>query len=144
MERKTIKPDPVDRRQALTLWLICVLTGGLILFFFLRYRDMILVESQTSPEKAVEKLMEMLRMLAEVLVISAVAFWWYMHRFIGKIRESHCFPPPGTKVFRETEFLEGSEAIARARLLSILTSLITLLVAGLGILMFAAPWFIAR
>lgn len=127
---------PADRRlrHRLLLFLtIFSVLGALLVFGLERHLEEVIAASEENPEQAAREVFRLLRLSSIVGGAGLGVFGLYFARFSLRVLSSGRFPPPGTKVIRDTPVQTG--AAARLRAWSGIILAILLLVLG-----FSVPW----
>lgn len=120
----TLKADPQARRKAILALLFGVAAAVLAYLTIEAW----LVGLETLPlEQARRKAATALRAGSWAVLFSVAAFAVYIWLLGHRTRRTAQFPPPGTKVWRDTVVVEGQPAMGRALLLQSIALLLVLL-----------------
>ncbi len=129
--------SPILRRNtAIALGVIAVLLAGL-LYFVEQQLPVLLNESllDESPEALTRQLNGLIIALAVLSLPMAVPLW-LMWSLANRAQKAERFPPPGTRVVRDTPIREGREAQRYARFLKALVLLLALAIAAIPVFLF--------
>ena len=114
------RPDPAARRLAVLLVIVGVLVATLLIVGFERYgtplRDWLLSE----PGELGYRVRLVFFLSAAVLSAPLVAFAVYLWSLGAKVLRARQFPPPGSRVIRDTPVIGGQAAVLRGRGLKVL------------------------
>jgi hypothetical protein len=116
------KADAGARRRAATR-----AAGGVVAFLLLlaaveRYRLPLHDWLLSDPERFTQRLVLVSRAAAAALVLPLLGFALYLWAFGARVMRAGRFPPPGQRVIRDTQVLEGRAARARGRILKVLAA----------------------
>jgi hypothetical protein len=122
-----LKADPEYRRRVLWLYLAGVVAG----FGLLLWAPPLLVRHLAPSVRARDPAgaVRLLQVLVALLFVPGLPLAYYLYRLAGRIHASGQFPPPGTRVLRDTVVVEGVPAHRRAnqvRGLSVLLAVLSL------------------
>lgn len=132
-EAGMLKADRGLRIRLLLFLALFSVLGTLVIFGLERHLEKIVAASEDNPEQAVREVFRLLRLSAGVGGAGLLVFGLYFTHFSLKVLSSGQFPPPGTKVVRDTRVQTGPAARLRAGAGIALATL--LIVLGL-----AVPW----
>ena len=121
-----IRADPRHRRNALVMFIASTIVCAFIIGWgWPMFRDWLLEGKATG---RIRGLWICLGFLGFVGLISLGVTWFGMYtlRLAGRAMAHGQFPPPGTKVIRDTRILRGREALAIARVQRFLGTLLIL------------------
>jgi hypothetical protein len=119
----TLKADPHVRRKAV-LALLCGVAAAVATYSAI---EAWLIGLEALPrEQARWKAASALRVGSWAILFSVAAFAVYIWLLGHRTRRAAQFPPPGTKVWRDTTVVEGQPARARALLLQSIAVLLVL------------------
>jgi hypothetical protein len=113
------RADPGARRQALILVGAAALVGTLLLLGFERYGESLRDWVLSDPEQSRSRLRLLFILFAAGASAPLLAFGGYLWVLGHKIVSAKQFPPPGQRVVRDTEVVEGEAAMARGRALKV-------------------------
>lgn len=111
------KADPAARRQAVLLVIISTLVGTALIFGFEHYRTPLRDWLASEPRDVAHRLTLIFFLAAAVLSAPLFAFAAYLWSLGAKVLCSREFPPPGSRVIRDTPIIEGQAAVLRGRVL---------------------------
>jgi len=106
-----LKADPDYRRNVLLLLVALAVIGFAAIQWGLP--KLLAYIEEKEPMEGIR----FIRALLIVVFASALPMAFYMYRFGRRILRSGQFPPPGTRVIRDTEIIEGGAARRKGRLL---------------------------
>lgn len=132
-EGEVLRADRTLRNRLLLFLVVFSAAGAAIVFFLERHLETIVASSEDNPEAAVRQVFQLLRVSTAVGGIGLIVFGTYFARFSLRVLSSGSFPPPGTKVVRDTQIQRGSAARVRGWSGVALAALLVIL--GL-----AVPW----
>jgi hypothetical protein len=121
----TLKADPEYRRRILLLSFACVA----IAFGVVLWGPRLLDEHIDGYVKTRDFSggIRFLQISAAVLFVPTLPMVYYLYRFARRIQTSGQFPPPGTKVLRDTVVIEGSLARQRGNQLLMVSILLAVM-----------------
>jgi hypothetical protein len=114
------KADPAARRQALLLIVFATATGALLFAAFEHYREPFREWLLSEPAETASRAKLALYISAFVLCVPLVAFAVYLWLLGARVLRAQRFPPPGSRVIRDTPVVEGHGATTRGQLIQIL------------------------
>jgi len=124
---------PANRRFrwiAIVMVLLGLILGILLYRYFQSYLETLEVLAEDSPERALEKLAWLFRVVVGVIVIGAWGIGAYCAHVGLKTIRTGCFPPPGTWVIRDAQVYQGTAAKQTGILL--IVSAVIIIIAGVG------------
>ncbi len=131
MSRQTQPPDPRARRNAVLLVIMLAVLGTIALIAMERFIDDLRELTREDPYLAIVRVNSAIKLLAVSIGLGLAGFAAWLARLSLQAHRTQRFPPPGTRVIRETRVLTGEAARARARLGFGLAAAVA--VAGLGL-----------
>ena len=133
------RAEPAARRQAVLIVVAAATLGGLLIVAVDRYstplRDWILAD----PERMPSRLKIVFSIFAATASAPLLAFAAYLWSLGAKVVASRQFPPPGHRVVRDTEIVEGESAMARGRALKTFA----IILSAFAILFWIGLWMLA-
>ncbi len=123
-----LKADPKYRRRYSLLFCLIGLVMLCIALWGVDYLESL---KDMEPAKAVL----VLQVLSAALLIPLFPMSLYLYRFARKALVSGQFPPPGTKVLKDTEVVEGKRARRKGTLL-LVASIVLAVIASVGVTYF--------
>jgi hypothetical protein len=133
------RAEPAARRQAILIAVAAATLGGLLILAVDRYstplRDWILSDPAQMPGR--------LKLVFTIFAVTAsaplLAFAAYLWSLGGRVVSSRQFPPPGHRVVRDTEVVEGESAVVRGRALKTFA----IMLGAVSILFWVGLWTLA-
>lgn len=108
------RADPAARRRAVLLVIVCALVGTVLIVGFEHYRTPLRdwLESESRDHRVT-----LVFFLAAALSAPLLAFAAYLWSLGSKVLWAREFPPPGSRVIRDTPVIAGKAAVLRGRAL---------------------------
>jgi hypothetical protein len=113
------RADPGARRQAILFVAVTVLLGTLLVLGVDRYAESLREWILSDPEAAPRRLKTLFALFAVAASAPLLAFAAYVWNLGAQVIRSGQFPPPGQRVLRDTEVVDGRPAISRGRALKV-------------------------
>jgi Na+-driven multidrug efflux pump len=134
------KADPVARRQALLLIVFATAIGSLLIAGFEHYREPFREWLTSEPAETASRAKLALYVAVLILCAPLIAFAAYLWLFGARVLRAQRFPPPGSRVIRDTPVVEGHGATTRGHVIQILAVCL-----GIGAaLLWVFFWWLAR
>jgi hypothetical protein len=128
-----LKADRGLRNRLLFFLIVFSAAGAAVIFGFERYLEQVMASAEDHPEQAIREVFQLLQLSSLMGGAGLVVFGLYYGRFSMKVVSTGRFPPPGTKVIRDTRVQTGKAASLRGWA--------GIAVSGALILLgFAVPW----
>jgi hypothetical protein len=134
------RADPAARRRALLFVIVSALVGTVLIAGFEHYRTPLRDWLGSEPGDLTHRATLVFFLAAAVLSAPLLAFAAYLWSLGAKVLRAREFPPPGSRVIRDTPVIEGQAAVRRGRALRALAL-------GLGVasaLLCLLLWQLAR
>ncbi len=125
--------DTKLRRRALGLVIALGVLGVVAIYVFAQFLQGLQALANESPEEALERFGAFLRVFLAVTSVSLMLISGWVARFSLKALQAKQFPPPGTRVIRDTRVMCGAQARRKA----ILGLVLAAILAVCGVLV---PW----
>lgn len=113
------RADPTTRRRLLIVLLVVLVVGGAVVWWLERWLGDLTAEVAADPDQLVEKAEFLLGVFVLAftvpLLLGAALIWRLGTRVVAAQR----FPPPGTKVVRDTPVVSGAAARRRGEVLRV-------------------------
>lgn len=130
---------PIDpkARQWVIIFLVVMFGLGLLLHlginaYFENLQDL----AAESPASAIQKVMFVLSGVLVAWLLGALAISIYLHRFARRVFSSQQFPPPGTRVIKETPIIRGQAALRRAKIIQMVAFIFALFAAVFPVIIY--------
>ena len=109
------RADPVARRQALLIVMLGALVGTLLIIGFEHYRGPLRDWLLPEPGEPAHRLKLVLLLTTVILSAPLAAFAAYLWSLGSEVLRTQQFPPPRSRVIRDTPVIGGRAAILRGR-----------------------------
>jgi len=137
--------DPGFRRLAIVVLIAGVCAGGVLIGAVDRYRDTLADWVRADSSRLAQRLELIFVAFTVLLVAPLVAVAAYLSSLGGRTVRAGEYPPPGSRVIRDTPIVRGGEALARGRTLQGLAALLSAASVVIGLLLWRlASSFAAR
>jgi len=125
MTDRIILADKKYRKKIFIIYFVSVVLGGILIWWGLPWAKGYIQNME--PDRALNNLI----MLVRFMFLSIVPFCVYILSIGHKVLKHQQFPPPDTKVIKDTKIIEGEKALIRGRLvIAIALSLIVVCLIG--------------
>jgi hypothetical protein len=114
------KADLAARRQAILLIVFTAATGALLFAAFEHFREPFREWLSSEPAETARRARLAVYISAFVLSAPVIAFAIYLWLLGARVLRAQQFPPPGTRVIRDTPVVGGSGATVRGHVMQIL------------------------
>jgi hypothetical protein len=114
------RADPVARRKAILLVILGALAGTLSIAGFEHYRAPLRDWLASNPGERTNRIKLLLILVAAGLSAPLVALAAYLWSLGSSVVRTRQFPPPGSRVIRDTPVVAGQAAMVRGRSLKAL------------------------
>lgn len=114
------RADPAARRRAARLLAVVAIAGAVLLAAAERYRIPLRDWVLADPPAAADRAAIVIAGAAVVLLLPLAALAAWLWSAGGAVLRAGTFPPPGTRVLRDTPVVVGAAATARGRTLRVL------------------------
>jgi hypothetical protein len=132
------KADPETRRKAILVFIFAAALGGLLISGFDHIREPFRAWLVSDPAETARRARLALSVSILVLSVPAIAsaiYFWLLGR---KVLVAQQFPPPGSRVVRDTPVVRGAAAVTRGHAIQVLAVCLGM---GAGILCLFIWWF---
>jgi hypothetical protein len=119
--RQIIRADKSYRKKVILIYVVLVCLGLFAIVWGLPRAEQFLRKLD------LETALRVARTMLLMVFLSVAALGLYLFRFGRSVMEHERFPPPNRKVIRDTNLLEGQEAITRGRILVFLALILVCL-----------------
>jgi len=129
---------PADKKLRGIILMVLILAaavGCLIILYFKGLLADMEVLAEHSPDRAVDKISGVLRALALAMGGSILFIAVYLAYFSQRVWKTAQFPPPGTRVIKDTRLITGAAAKRRGAIGLILAAVIGILGIIISVLM---------
>lgn len=139
------KADPGFRRLVIVVLVAGVCAGGVLIVSFDRYREALADWVRADSSRLGQRLELIFAAFAVLLAAPLVAMAAYLSSLGGRTVRAGEYPPPGSRVIRDTPIVRGREALSWGRALQSLAALLSAASVVIGLLLWRlASSFAAR
>lgn len=133
---KVIPADPTIRRLALIAIMVVTVTGAVGLIYTGAFLDRVRELAADNPQEAARLAARTFKVLTAFMAVIPIIIGAYLAQVAVRAWHHHEFPPPGTRVLRDTVVTVGP----RSRHWALLALFVALLLVGSGVFLPIWSW----
>ena len=133
-KEEIVKADKELRNKIIVVIIVAAASATALMLYAESYIENAKLLSETSPQKAIEKLLTLVYIISVLMTAATLSIGYYLLNLFTRIYKQERIPPENMKVIRDTKIMRGKKAKKRA----VFGFILSLLIIICGCLI---PWF---